>query len=67
MVGLMTTLRECADTAAAALAEMLRGAKGEVDTAAVAEVIENVLNQATSETEEPSGVSSIFRPRCRSG
>ena len=52
MVGLMTTLRECADTAAAALAEMLRGAKGEVDTAAVAEVIENVLNQATSETEE---------------
>ena len=52
----MTTLRECADTAAAALAEMLRGAKGEVDTAAVAEVIENVLNQATSETEEGEGL-----------
>ena len=52
MVGLMTTLRECADTAAAALAEMLRSAKGAVDTAAVADVIEQVLNQATSETEE---------------
>ena len=49
----MTTLRECADTSPApGLAETLRGAKGEVDTAAVAEVIENVLNQATSQTEE---------------
>ena len=48
----MTTLRECADTAAAALVEMLRSAKGTVDTAAVADVIERVLNQATSETEE---------------
>ena len=52
MVGLMTTLRECADTAAAALVEVLRGAKGVVDEAAVAKVIESVLNQATSETEE---------------
>jgi PAS domain S-box-containing protein len=48
----MTTLRECADTAAAALVEMLRSTKGAVDTAAVADVIEKVLNQATSETEE---------------
>ena len=48
----MTTLRECADTAAAALVEMLRNAKGEVDAASVAEIIEQVLNQATSETEE---------------
>ena len=48
----MTTLRECADTAAAALVEMLRSAKGAVDAAAVADVIEQVLNQATSETEE---------------
>ena len=31
MVGLMTTLKECADTAAAALVEMLRSAKGAVD------------------------------------
>ena len=52
MVGLMTTLRECADTAAAALVDMLRSAKGAVDAAAVADVIEQVLNQATSETEE---------------
>jgi PAS domain S-box-containing protein len=48
----MTTLRECADTAAAALVEMLRNAKGAVDATAVAEIIEQVLNQATSETEE---------------
>ena len=48
----MTTLRECADTAAAALVVMLRGTKGAVDAAAVADVIEQVLNQATSETEE---------------
>ena len=48
----MTTLRECADTAAAALVEMLRSAKDAVDAAAVADVIEQVLNQATSETEE---------------
>ena len=52
MVGLMTTLRECAETAAAALVEMLRSAKGAVDKVAVADVIERVLNQATSETEE---------------
>ena len=69
MVGLMTTLRECADTAAAALVEMLRSAKGTVDTAAVAEIIERVLNQATSETEEgvERRIVSISRPRCRSG
>ena len=48
----MTTLRECADTAAAALVEMLRSAKDALDAAAVADVIEQVLNQATSETEE---------------
>ena len=45
-------MRDCADMAAAALAEMLRGKKGEVDAAAVAAVIENVLNQAASESEE---------------
>ena len=48
----MTTLRECADTAAAALAEMLRASKGKVDTRAVADVIETVLNEAASEREE---------------
>ena len=42
MVGLMTTLRECAETAAAALVEMLRSAKGAVDTVAVADLIEKV-------------------------
>jgi PAS domain S-box-containing protein len=48
----MTTLRECADTAAAALAEMLRAGKGDVDREAVAAVIEGVLNEAASEREE---------------
>ena len=48
----MTTLRECADTAAAALVEMLRTTEGAADTATIADVIERVLNQATSETEE---------------
>ena len=48
----MTTLRECADAAAAALVDMLRSAKGTVDAASVADVIEQVLNQATSETEQ---------------
>lgn len=52
MVGLMTTLRECADTAAAALAEKLRAAKGKLDTKAIADVIETVLNEASSEREE---------------
>jgi len=52
MVGLMTTLRECANTAAAALAEKLRASRGNVDTDAVADIIEAVLNQATSEQEE---------------
>lgn len=48
----MTTLRECADTAAAALAEKLRDAKGKIETKAIADVIETVLNEATSEREE---------------
>lgn len=34
------------------IVEMLRNAKGEVDPASVAEIIEQVLTQATSETEE---------------
>jgi adenylate cyclase len=51
MVGLMTTLRECADTAAAALAKKLRATPGKIDTAALADVIEEVLNQATNERE----------------
>jgi 16S rRNA C967 or C1407 C5-methylase (RsmB/RsmF family) len=48
----MTTLRECADTAAAALAEKVRAAKGNIDAKAIADVIETVLNEATSEREE---------------
>jgi PAS domain S-box-containing protein len=48
----MTTLRECADAAAAALAAMLRAGKGDVDKEAVAAVIEGFLNQAASEREE---------------
>ena len=52
MVGLMTTLRECANTAAAALAEKLRASRGNIDTDAFADIIEAVLNQATSEQEE---------------
>jgi hypothetical protein len=41
----MTTLRECADTAAAALAEKLRASKGKIDAKAIADVIETVLNR----------------------
>ena len=52
MVGLMTTLRECADTAAAALAEKVRASKGNIDAKAIADIIETVLNEATSEREE---------------
>ena len=37
MVGLMTTLRECAKTAAAALAEKLRASKGNIDAKAIAD------------------------------
>ncbi|MGB6197677.1 MAG: PAS domain-containing protein, partial [Methyloceanibacter sp.] len=48
----MTTLRECADTAAAALAEKVRASKGNIDAKAIADVIETVLNEATSEREE---------------
>jgi adenylate cyclase len=51
MVGLMTALRECANTAAAALAEKLRASRGNIDTDAFADIIEAVLNQATSEQE----------------
>ena len=47
----MITLRECADKAAAALVEMLRSAKDAIDNVAIADVIEQVLNPATSETE----------------
>ncbi len=35
MVGLVTTLRECAETAAAALAEKLRASKGKIDAKAI--------------------------------
>jgi hypothetical protein len=52
MVGLMTTLRECANTAAAALGEKLRASKANIDAKAIADVIETVLNEATSEREE---------------
>jgi adenylate cyclase len=55
MVGLMTTLRECANTAAAALAEKLRASRGNIDTDAFADIIEAVLNQATSEQEDGAG------------
>lgn len=48
----MTTLRECAETAAAALAKKLRASPGKVDTASVADIIEQVLNEATHEQEE---------------
>ena len=44
----MTTLRECADTAAAALAEKLRASKGKIDAKAIADVIETVLNEAAT-------------------
>jgi uncharacterized protein YdeI (YjbR/CyaY-like superfamily) len=48
----MTTLIECADTAAAALAEKVRASKGNIDAKAIADVIETVLDEATSEREE---------------
>ena len=56
----MTTLRECADMAAAALAEKVRASKGNIDAKAIADVIETVLNEATSEREE-----GARRPRGR--
>ncbi|MGB6969888.1 MAG: PAS domain-containing protein, partial [Methyloceanibacter sp.] len=48
----MTTLRECANTAAVALVEKLRASRGKLDTEALADVIEQVLNRATNESEE---------------
>jgi len=51
----MTALRECANTAAAALAEKLRASRGNIDTDAFADIIEAVLNQATSEQEDGAG------------
>ena len=48
----MTTLRECANTAAVALVEKLRASRGKLDTEALADVIEQVLNRATNEREE---------------
>jgi hypothetical protein len=52
MVGLVTTLRECAETAAAALAEKLRASEGKIDAKAIADIIETVLNEATSKREK---------------
>jgi PAS domain S-box-containing protein len=48
----MTTLRECAEAAATALTKKLRKSRGEVDEAAVADIIENVLSQATKERDK---------------
>ena len=48
----MTTLRECAEAAAAALVKKLRNSRGEVDEAAVADIIEHVLSQATKERDK---------------
>jgi adenylate cyclase len=48
----MTELRQCAETAAVALAEKLRAAPGDVDLAGVADIIEQVLNGAAREQEE---------------
>jgi PAS domain S-box-containing protein len=48
----MMKLRQCAETAAVALAEKLRATSGKVDCVAVADIIEQVLNAATREQEE---------------
>lgn len=48
----MTTLRECAEAAAAALAVELTASGGKVDAAAIAGIIEKVLNDATQDTED---------------
>jgi hypothetical protein len=63
----MTTLRECADTAAAALVKMLQASPDNIDTATVADVIERVLDEAASQREEGGRKRSIFKPRCRGG
>jgi len=48
----MTKLRQCAETAAVALAEKRRAASGDIDLAAVADIIEQVLDTAVQEREE---------------
>jgi PAS domain S-box-containing protein len=48
----MTKLRQCAETAAVALAEELRATPGDIDPAAVADIVERVLNAAAREQEE---------------
>jgi len=48
----MTKLRQCAETAAVALAEKQRAARGDIDLAAVADIIEQVLDTAAQEREE---------------
>ncbi len=48
----MTKLRQCAETAAVALAEKRRAARGDIDLAAVADIIEQVLDTAAQEREE---------------
>ena len=48
----MTKLRQCAETAAVALAEKRRATPGDIDLAAVADIIEQVLNAAAREQEE---------------
>jgi len=48
----MTKLRQCAEMAAVALAEKRRAASGDIDLAAVADIIEQVLDTAVQEREE---------------
>jgi PAS domain S-box-containing protein len=48
----MMKLRQCAETAAVALADKLRATPGKVDCAAVADIIEKVLNAAARGQEE---------------
>jgi hypothetical protein len=64
----MTTLKECANTAAAALVEKLRASRGKIDAEAFADIIEGVLNQATSEQEEGAERRLVdLEVRCSSG
>ena len=48
----MTKLRQCAETAAVALAEKLRGTPGDIDPGAIADIMEQVLNAAARAQEE---------------
>jgi hypothetical protein len=48
----MTKIRQCAETAAVALTEKRRATLGDIDLAAVADIIEQVLNAAGREQEE---------------